>query len=67
MAYVWGFIPLAQFWADAQFMVVCRTLQGNWFEDRIQSTVGSNDGLRCATIAYDDMMRHQVAVRIGHT
>lgn len=38
---------------------VCSTLQGNWYEDRAQQTVGSNDGLRCATVAYKEMMEQQ--------
>jgi hypothetical protein len=32
------------------------TLQGNWYEDRVQGSVGSNDGLRCAEMAYKEMM-----------
>jgi len=36
-----------------------KTLQGNWFEDREQHTVGSNDGLRCAQMAYKEMMDSQ--------
>ena len=31
---------------------LCRTLQANWYEDREQQTIGTNDGLRCPQIAY---------------
>jgi hypothetical protein len=33
-----------------------RTLQGNWYEDRFQGTIGTNDGLRCIDTAYKEMM-----------
>lgn len=36
-------------------------MQGNWFEDREQYTVGSNDGLRCAKMAYKEMMEQSVS------
>ena len=40
----------------------CRTLQGNWYEDREQKTVGTNDGLRCMDVAYEQMMDGQVCL-----
>ena len=38
----------------------CRTLQGNWYEDRVQGSVGTNDGLRCTDVAYKEMMENQI-------
>jgi hypothetical protein len=35
-----------------------RTLQGNWYEDRVQGSVGTNDGLRCPELAYKEMMEN---------
>jgi len=37
-----------------------RTLQGNWYEDRVQGSVGANDGLRCAELSYREMMENPV-------
>ena len=34
------------------------TLQGNWYEDRVQGSVGNNDGLRCAGMGYKEMMEN---------
>ncbi len=40
--------------------IVLRTLQGNWLEDRVQGSVGTNDGLRCTDIAYKEMMENPI-------
>lgn len=46
--------------AYGEALVWCRTLQGNWYEDREQNTIGTNDGLRCMDVAYKEMMDGQV-------